>query len=262
MTLFDNIPQELRAKRQWVVVEEGSKVPLNARTGYAASATSPATWSSFEEAQYAVETHCADYAGYVFANDDVVGLDIDVGFEGGKITPLARDILSACDSYTEISRSGRGFHILMRGGLPFDGMNNGAGVEIYKSKRYFILTGKIFENRTTLQLVNEGLRHVLGAYFPTENYKVSSKSEGYKIYSPLWQLPREGLVSLKPDYPPIQQGVRHISMVSLAGSLHTAGFDSDYILRELSIANKAACQPPLDRSELEAITRSICRYAR
>ena len=150
----------------------------------------------------------------------------------------------------------------MRGGLPFDGMNNGAGVEIYKSKRYFILTGKIFENRTALQLVNEGLRHVLGAYFPVENYKVSNKSDGYKIYSPLWQLPREGLVSLKPDYPLIQQGVRHISMVSLAGSLHTAGFDSDYILRELITANEAACQPPLDQSELEAIVRSVCRYAR
>lgn len=59
------------------------------------------------------------------------------------MNPLASDIISHCGSYTEKSRSGRGVHILLKGSLPFKGRNNRAGVEIYRSGRYFIMTGKV-----------------------------------------------------------------------------------------------------------------------
>lgn len=62
-----------------------------------------------------------NHLGFVFADNGLVGIDIDAGFEDGLMTPLCADIMKACHSYTEKSRSGRGVHILLRGDLPSRG---------------------------------------------------------------------------------------------------------------------------------------------
>ena len=139
---MNNIPLSLTALDQWVVVSSNSKVPLDAKTGQAASSTNQDTWSDFFTSKKVVEDGLASYVGFVFADNGFVGIDIDTGFdEEGFMTPLAADIIGHCESYTEKSKSGRGFHIILRGTLPFKGKNNLAGVEIYKSARYFIMTG-------------------------------------------------------------------------------------------------------------------------
>ena len=84
-----------------------------------------------------------DGIGYVFNDDGLIGIDIDDGFADGLLHQLASDIISHCQSYTEKSRSGRGVHILLKGNLPFKGRNNRNGVEIYRSSRYFIMTGNV-----------------------------------------------------------------------------------------------------------------------
>ena len=47
--MLNNIPLELRSLPQWVC-SGADKVPVNPRTGQAASVNDPATWSTFEEA--------------------------------------------------------------------------------------------------------------------------------------------------------------------------------------------------------------------
>lgn len=140
---YSRIPEELKNQNQWVCAWDGSKVPMRAFERKAASSTAPDTWSTFEQAEWAVENGHYDHIGYVFADQNIVGIDIDAGFEDGLMTPLCADIMQACHSYTEKSRSGRGVHILMRGKLPFSGKNNLAGVEIYQARRFFIMTGKV-----------------------------------------------------------------------------------------------------------------------
>ena len=118
---YSRIPEELKNQNQWVCAWDGSKVPMRAFERKAASSTAPDTWSTFEQAEWAVENGHYDHIGYVFADQNIVGIDIDAGFEDGLMTPLCADIMQACHSYTEKSRSGRGVHILMRGKLPFSG---------------------------------------------------------------------------------------------------------------------------------------------
>ena len=139
---YSKIPEELKNMNQWVCAWDNSKIPMKAFEKKAASSTAPDTWSSFEQAEWAVENGYYDNLGFVFADNGLVGIDIDAGFEDGLMTPLCADIMTACKSYTEKSRSGRGVHILLRGTLPFHGKNNLAGVEIYKARRFFIMTGK------------------------------------------------------------------------------------------------------------------------
>ena len=52
----ENIPAELRQLRQWVCAN-ADKIPMNPLTGKPASATDPATWVSFDEAEHTPFKH-------------------------------------------------------------------------------------------------------------------------------------------------------------------------------------------------------------
>lgn len=262
MNNYANLPVELTALNQWVCTGGNSKIPMTAFGFDAASSTNPATWASFEEAREAVDTGMYNYLGFVFADNGIVGIDIDCGYdELGLMSPLAADIISRCKSYTERSKSGRGFHILLKGDLPFKGKNNLAGVEIYKTARYFIMTGDtvIF---TQIAENQEAIDYVVEKYFP-EVEKESEKPDRLdRIYTPEWKDISPGKIPIRPVYPEIKAGNRHISLVSLAGQLHTQGYRKKAILDELLKVNETVCKPPLPRKEIEQITSSIVRYKR
>lgn len=144
MNKYANIPSELLHEKSWVNVWNNSKIPMQATVRKAASSNLPETWSNYEDAEKNVQHGYYDGLGYVFHDTGLIGIDIDAGFdEDGFLSPLSIDIINQCQSYTEKSRSGRGVHILVKGSLPFKGKNNRAGVEIYQSGRYFIMTGNV-----------------------------------------------------------------------------------------------------------------------
>ncbi len=142
-----NIPEELRQLRQWVVwryIERDgkqTKVPFTT-TGRQASPTDPSTWTSFEEAS---NTPGYEGVGFVLSKDDPYTI-IDLDNKPEKpCTPeqLARHqkIYEAFNSYTELSTSGTGVHIIVRGIIPA-GMHRD-NVEVYSDSRYMVCTGNV-----------------------------------------------------------------------------------------------------------------------
>ena len=255
------LPKELIALPQWVCCYKDSKVPMTPHSPLAASSSDSSTWRSYEEAEKDVQMGYYDNLGFVFNDNGIVGIDIDCGFEDGLMTPLCCDIVSRCRSYTEKSRSGRGVHILLKGHLPFSGKNNLKGVEIYQSKRFFIVTGEmlIYPDMVENQ---DAIDYVLQTYFPEQEKTGSASSGGQKLYRPVWSKPKDGRISLRPKYPPIPAGGRNQSLASLAGTLHTFGMRGKEILAELNRVNLGACNPPLPDQEVVQIARSITRYRR
>jgi hypothetical protein len=227
----------------------------------AASSTDERSWSSFEKAYDSVKCGYYDYIGFVFNDNGIVGIDIDDGYdEDGFMSELAADIIGKCESYTEKSKSGRGFHILLKGELPFKGKNNLKGVEIYKSSRYFIMTGDtlLYHNIVESQ---EAIDYIVEKYFPDMREGVSDRAMGNRIYTPKWEKPVEK-ISLRPVYYPIPDGTRNISLTSIAGQWHNMGYGKEDIYRELLYVNSVACHPPLDVHEIQSIVNSVTRYKR
>ena len=259
---LNNIPQEIQVLNQWVCSRSDSKIPRKAFSNTPASSTDPSTWSSFETAIGAVADGRYDYVGFVFHNNGIVGVDIDDGYdEEGFLSPLAADIIGRCESYTEKSKSGRGVHILLKGDLPFKGKNNRNGVEIYKTARYFIMTGdvllydKIIDNQ-------EAIDYIVDKYFPKMR---ESESKGIlpKIYTPVWEKPMmDGRIKLRPVYPRIPDGCRNICLTSLAGMMHNQGYSLQAIYDELTYCNMVACEPMLPDGEVITIVNSVTRYKR
>ncbi len=261
--MYDNIPEELRRLNQWVCANEGSKVPMQATRPYPASSTNPATWSSFDEAVGAVMDGYYDYIGFVFNDNGIVGIDIDDGYTPtGEVSLLAIDIVNECRSYTEKSKSCRGFHIFVKGDIPFKGKNNLAGVEVYKTARFFIMTGDVVFGLSEIEDNQTALDYITRVYFP-ETRESKSKAIAPRIYNPVWECPKGcKRVRVKPHYPTIPDGCRNICLTSLAGMMHSIGYTKGQIYRELKYANSTACKPPLDDGELRSICNSVTRYRR
>ena len=86
-SLLENIPGELTEREQWVGWED-VKVPINVRTGNAASTTDPDTWSPFNEVREAVLSGTYKGVGFVLTEDDpytIIDLDHVIDPKTGAI---------------------------------------------------------------------------------------------------------------------------------------------------------------------------------
>ena len=238
LSLLQNVPGEIKKHKSWVCVKEGSKVPMQSSNNWTASSTDPDTWSLFETAYRAVRDRRYAGIGYVFHDQGVVGIDIDDAFDSeGFPSKVAVDVIRQCQSYTEISVSGNGLHVLVKGELPFSGRNNMSGLEIYQSRRYFLMTGNVllYKDMITNQ---PAIDYILAHYFTQTGVGGRDKAQN-KLYKPIYGR-SNGKLSVRAKYPKIHAGGRNNAMTSLAGQLHLTGLDKELIYDELLKANMTA----------------------
>ena len=150
--MYEQIPQELKALPNWIcwdaVPDEKrgkiKKVPINALTGGGAMSNNPSTWCDFDTAVKASEKHSG--IGFMFGGCPYFGVDIDgkeeelEAYQRGENGNIISEFISTLQSYTEISQSGKGIHIICRGTLPKRGRRKGS-VEMYENGRFFVMTG-------------------------------------------------------------------------------------------------------------------------
>lgn len=275
MNKYSNLPKILKESNKWVCACSDSKMPLSAemlltasdvpdtyisRSVMCASSTDPNTWSNFETASEAYDRGMCAYLGYVFNGDGVIGIDLDHCFEDGLITEKALDIIRVFGSYTEISKSGNGIHILCRGKLPFKGSNNRDGIEIYSTARFFVLTGSrvygedVVENQDAIDWLLEN-----------EFCERTSVSAGNKVYQPsLYQYDISMVDNqrLKIARPTLGQGSRNCSLLSYGCMLSAKGLPMDEIEDKINKMNTERCVPPLSCGEVANVVRSVSKYRR
>jgi putative DNA primase/helicase len=151
---FDNIPRELKELDRWVCwrVEQRdgkpTKVPINPQTGNRAMSDNPSTWSDFVTAVDRMQGDNLPGIGFMLGGGYVggryVGVDMDHcrNPETGELTEEAWDIIHMLKSYTEISPSGTGIHVICKGTLPAGSRRHGH-IEMYDCGRYFTVTGEV-----------------------------------------------------------------------------------------------------------------------
>ena len=174
------LPAELLSLPQWIawwsVIGEGRRVqlrngawtdvlkpqakphklPIDPRTGGLASSTRPRSWSTAEAARTALVKWSLTGIGFVFSDSDAYsGVDLDNCRDPntGEITDWAWEIIRSLSSYTEVSPSGTGVHMIVIGSLPAgqgnQAVHHGGKVEMYSRERYFTFTGEHLEGTPT-----------------------------------------------------------------------------------------------------------------
>ena len=159
----ENAQLSPRDLKQWVVwryeTRDGkdTKVPYDPKQiSRRASTTNPDTWSTAAHAAEVrrVRPEMFDGIGFVVTpEDDFVGIDLDHcrDPETETIQPWALQILIKLDSYVEVSPSGTGLRIFVRGEIPEEGpfrlrdtdrFGIEGQLEMYDRGRYFTITGQ------------------------------------------------------------------------------------------------------------------------
>ena len=158
------VPSSLKIINNWVrwkletVNGKPTKVPYQVN-GYKASTTNPATWADYRTAVTGATIDGKQGVGFVL-NGNIYGFDLDGCYnsETNEVADWALQIVDALDSYAEITPSGTGLRVLVRGELPQGfahmlklnpaiGHGDKVQIEIYNDARYFTVTGDtLYEN--------------------------------------------------------------------------------------------------------------------
>mgnify|MGYP003133985499 CR=1 FL=1 len=181
-TNIENIPDSIQNYDQWVCWTYHSdhvkgrdrrrKVPINPRTGRFAKVTNPDTWTSMDEAVESVSNlneHISG-VGFVFTDDDpFVGVDLDDcrSLFTGQLHPWALEVVGRLATYTEVSPSGTGVKAIMTTDavMPSRRRSN-PGLEVYRSSRFFTITGDIVGINLETSDATDALRWIHEKYFP------------------------------------------------------------------------------------------------
>lgn len=150
--MYKNIPYELKEHERWCCFKiepskngRMTKIPYNPLTGYKAKSNDPDTWTTFDEAVNR-EKHY-DGIAYFF-QEPYIGIDIDgvpneieEYLENEDADNIVSEFVESLESYAEVSPSGTGIHVIVKGTLPPHGRRRG-NVEIYTTGRFFTMTGR------------------------------------------------------------------------------------------------------------------------
>lgn len=141
---------------------KNTKIPINAVTGSNAKSNDAKTWSSFSTALASLNRSSYNGLGFFFA-PPFVGVDIDDVEEeisrfkvGDDTNNIVSEFVKNINSYTEISQSGKGIHIIFVGNIP-DGKNRCGNVEMYSTGRFFALTGQVLQGYDELNTVRDNV---------------------------------------------------------------------------------------------------------
>lgn len=156
----------------WGINPDKPKFPYTPATLRPAKAGQPDTWGTLSEAIRNVKAGKAQGIGYQFDGSGLWGVDLDHAIDPKtkEIYPWARGIIAKLNTYTEISPSGTGFHMIARANSFVAERHKKAVhgtdgiVEIYGADRYFTITGNVFDGRDTINERTEALSSVYNTF--------------------------------------------------------------------------------------------------
>lgn len=181
-------PATLEALPIWTLwrIEERNgrktKVPYQAN-GRRASSTDPATWTTFREADNTLRGYPGSFNGLgcvMSKQYRTVFIDIDHCIDPeGNFDDRAKDILDAFTddegkliTFSEVSQSGTGLHLITIGDIPRCFKNSKLNVEMYDDGRFIAMTGRAFAACEPTEC-EEGIVYVF------DRYKTPSKASDW-----------------------------------------------------------------------------------
>ncbi len=152
--VWENIPPDLATRQQWLLwkfeAKEGQtkpgKIPYyvqgGRRTGGQGDERDRQRLATLPVVRRAYERGGWTGIGFAFLPDDgLIGIDIDgaIDLATGAVTERCANIIAACASFTEVSPSGKGVHIIVQGTTDTN-KSNDIGLEVFCGRQFFTFT--------------------------------------------------------------------------------------------------------------------------
>jgi hypothetical protein len=152
---WESIPDHLKNVDQWTCWKfaerdgKTTKEPCDVNGITHDVAKNPAPLSFANALAACIENRCGtiEGVGFIFTKEDsFAGIDLDKCILDGKLSPEAEAIISNFNTYAEMSPSGTGVKIFLRGKLPGKRRRK-RHVEMYDDGRYFTTTGRVLPGK-------------------------------------------------------------------------------------------------------------------
>jgi len=166
---YKYIPEEMKKLKRFVgwrkenLNGKVAKLPFSLIDEKANGWNIPERWVNFNDAKTKNRP-----LGFVLVEEDkIVCIDLDHAIQDGKLSLMAKEIIEKfTGTYMELSQSGKGIHIFVKGAIPKNLNLSSQGIEMYKNNRYIALTGDIGD----------------GIFFPRSNELLEKEDELKKLY--------------------------------------------------------------------------------
>lgn len=113
--------------------------------------------ATMDEAIATLQRGRFDGIGFAFLpGDGLIGIDVDraIDPETGEVADHCSEIISRCASYTEVSPSGTGVHVIVSGETTTF-KDNDVGVEVFCGRQFFTVTGRPFGELADVQPLSD-----------------------------------------------------------------------------------------------------------
>lgn len=219
---------------------------------YHASSTNPDTWRNYHKVFGFLLVHKGEFSGIGFVitlESGLIFIDIDDCIDDeGILDDRAQDILSTLKdtAFCEISQSGHGLHLFVKGKIPRSFKNPLNGVEMYAEKRYCAITGNAL-------LLNEPEEDQEALSLLFEKYKTPDRVKSEAVHSPV-----EHSLSVS-DTQLLEMAKRNPKFLALWNGDHS-GYSSQSEA-DLSLCGKLAFWCDRDIGRMDALFRmsGLCR---
>lgn len=146
----NELVESLKNDEKWVAFTD--KTPIDPTSGSAAKANDPETWTDFDTARAYADSNDL-LVGYALTGTDLTFIDLDGcrDPETEEVEDWALDIINRLDSYTEVSTSGTGLHVIAHGDVDIHShkalmenqtvdVDKTSEIEVYDDGRFVIFT--------------------------------------------------------------------------------------------------------------------------
>jgi hypothetical protein len=170
--LLSNIPPELRTPPLWLQYylvandpkKPGKKPSKHPCVKYSTPELRVANLRSLDH--LLTRPKQAGFQRYIDKAEGFVYVDLDKvrNVDTGVVEPWASELIDEVDSYTEVSASGTGFHVVCCGSLPEDFHVDPNQIEVYSGNilnKLLAMTGDVYELHTAIENRQEKLERLL-----------------------------------------------------------------------------------------------------
>lgn len=237
---YKYIPEEMKQLKRFIgwrkkkLNGKVAKLPFSLIDEKANGWNMPERWINFNDAK----TKSRPLGFVLLEEDKIVCIDLDHAIQDGKLSPMAKEIIEKfTGTYMELSQSGKGIHIFVKGTIPKNLNLSSQGIEMYKNNRYIALTGDVgdgyFFHRSDKLLEKEDELKKLYKQWAQEKPSTLKQIREYR-HEPLNELSRLDNLSLDEILDTMERTNRKASMLISGSSLTGDHSRDDFIFLVLA----------------------------
>lgn len=232
--------ENLKSKNRWICHKgKVPKMPILTDQTNCSGDYYETAGTTYEKAAEAKDKWGYDGLG-ILLGQGLIGVDLDHCIKDGKLSDFAMEVIKQLDSYTEISPSGKGVHILLYGNPDIDSLKTN-DIEIYTAKRYFTFTGKTYAGKTEIRSGRDAEISKLYQRVKAAAGQATSSGAGA-------------------DQGEIVEGDRHNFLIKrlmqyCIDNAYNKTITEDHIREYISGVNDEYCKPPIEDIELTILSQ-------